>query len=57
MPNKISNWSITNVEKICRKYIKVGFQQHARFKKEKTSSQIFLAHGALPAFCCRMKIS
>ena len=56
MPNQISNWSITNVEKICREYIKVGFQQQD-FKKKNTSSQIFLAHGALQAFFCRMKIS
>ena len=34
MPNKISNWSITNVEKICRKYIKVGFQQQDLKKKQ-----------------------
>ena len=35
MPNQISNWSITNVEKICREYIKVGFQQQD-LKKKKT---------------------
>ena len=38
MPNQISNWSITNVEKICREYIKVGFQQQD-LKKKKTNIQ------------------
>ena len=33
MPNQISNWSITNVEKICHEYIKVGFQQQDLKKK------------------------
>ena len=34
MPNQISNWSkLTNVEKICREYIKVGFQQQDLKKK------------------------
>ena len=38
MPNQISNWSITNVEKICREYIKVGFQQQDLKKKHKFSN-------------------
>ena len=42
MPNQISNWSITNVEKICREYIKVGFQQQDLKKKNTQVLKFFL---------------
>ena len=38
MPNQISNWSITNAEKICREYIKIGFQQQDFKKTHKLSN-------------------
>ena len=49
MPNQISNWSITNVEKICREYIKVGFQQQD-FKKKNHKFSNFTCPRSPPSF-------